>query len=87
MSIVLWVFFFFLFDMVLRRVGRLSKLRPRDSESESVSSTYTKSELFAEEKSKEQVESLREGEGGILSMLWEGVLRISSATGGKGLHF
>ena len=81
------VIFFLLFDRVSSLVGRLSKLRPRDSESESVSSTYTKSELFAEEKSKEQVESFREGESGILSTMWEGVLRISSATEGKGLHF
>ena len=47
---------FFLFDRVLSRTGRLSKFRPRDSESESVSSTYIKSKLL-EEKSREVVET------------------------------
>ena len=50
--------FFLLFDRVFSRTGRLSKLRPRDSESESVSSTYIKSEVL-EEKSKEVVESFK----------------------------
>ena len=35
------------------------KFRPRESESESDSSPYTKSELFAEEKLREEVESFK----------------------------
>ena len=54
--------FFLLFDRVLCRTGRLTKFKPRDSESESDSSTYTKSELFAEEISQKEVESFRLGE-------------------------
>ena len=53
------MFFFFFGRVLLPRVGRLLKFRPRESESESDSSTYTKSELFAEEKSREEVESFR----------------------------
>ena len=52
--------FFLIFDKVLGRTGRLSKFRPRDSESESDSSTYTKSELFADEASEKEVESFKE---------------------------
>ena len=38
------------------------KFRPRESESESDSSTYTKSELFAEETSEKEFESFKLGE-------------------------
>ena len=51
--------FFLIFDRVLSRTGRLSKFKPRDSESESDSSTYTKSELFADEASEKEVELFR----------------------------
>ena len=53
--------FFLIFDRVLSLTGRLSKFKPRDSESES-DSTYTKSELFTEETSEKEVESFRLGE-------------------------
>ena len=57
------VFFLLIFDRVLSRTGRLSKFKPRDSTSESDSSTYTKSELFAEETSEKEVVILTRGRG------------------------
>ena len=53
------MFFLFFVRVLLPRVGKLLKFSPRDSESESDSSTYTKSELFAEEKLREEVESFK----------------------------
>ena len=52
--------FFLIFDKVLSRAGRLLKFKPRDSESESDSSTYTKSELFTDETSENEVKSFKE---------------------------
>ena len=44
---------------MLPGVGKLLKFRPRESESESDSSTYTKSELCTEQQSREEIESFR----------------------------
>ena len=53
------MFFLFFGRVLVPRLGKLLKFRPRESESESDSSTYTKSELFSDEKSREEVESFR----------------------------
>ena len=56
------VFFLIFFRVLLPWAGKLLKFRPRESESESDSSTYTKSEVFAEETSEKEFDSFKLGE-------------------------